>query len=702
MMLAHSETITSAVQSPTTRQFIQKITAEFLSNLSGMPIHKAEAALGRERGKLTDLICLDILWSGDGRYLPGFCALYFMSPEISSEFERHVHSFLEFAKDLYGETGTGPYNFVDICREFGQFGEMGIRDASLQIGAHLARSFSKYFFSFVGVPRVDISSVVSESSGGFPSMQFGLAPEILDYTDLESSWVKYLSPSYTHLSPAASPSLVGEKTVTVPKDTACDVFICHASEDKDYCESLVNTLSQRGIRVWFDKIILKWGDELRREIDDGLRSCKYGIVVLSKSFLAGKKWTEHELSSLFARETLGKKVILPIWHGITREDLLKYSPFLADRLAKVTSTDDCDNIADAMAELLGKPLAKESNAPLVDEIVLSSQLGDLLTETEGEQLEIEDEYGSDPYRFLRGRRNAWVGLMEECWPKVGAQLNAISDNPTSTLDDLRRALRPIREHPNNSSLASYFYCDSTQQATPAQVQNTGRELDALDEEIRGATSQLVELQRLCSEAERALLGPLDSVSQATIELEAADCKDRRNQTELSLRNLRNTQEMLNAQFLDQKAYVFCGEFLDFLHSAEHKVIPMNIGNALAGLPDMGWRESFALCSAIVFEAPRWEYQVFEVISRICKHHIANGDTSLPEVFRRELLASGAQGHTVRFLRDNWRDLRLAIEEDSNSNPDREPNPFNIVSILLEKVMGPKSDAERVLGRRERL
>jgi hypothetical protein len=75
------------------------------------------------------------------------------------------------------------------------------------------------------------------------------------------------------------------------------------------------------------------GDSLRRSIDRGLRDSRFGIVVLSPDFFA-KEWPQRELDGLAARETSGgKKVILPIWHNITKEDVLRYSPTLADRVA---------------------------------------------------------------------------------------------------------------------------------------------------------------------------------------------------------------------------------------------------------------------------------------------------------------------------------------------------------------------------------
>lgn len=113
-----------------------------------------------------------------------------------------------------------------------------------------------------------------------------------------------------------------------------DVFISHASEDKqDFVKPLANALVQEGLRVWYDEFELQMGDSLRRSIDRGLRDSRFGIVVLSPDFFA-KEWPQRELDGLAARETSGgKKVILPIWHNITKEDVLRYSPTLADRVA---------------------------------------------------------------------------------------------------------------------------------------------------------------------------------------------------------------------------------------------------------------------------------------------------------------------------------------------------------------------------------
>ena len=107
-----------------------------------------------------------------------------------------------------------------------------------------------------------------------------------------------------------------------------DVFISHASEDKDdITEKIVKLLVYFGIKVWYDKNILSVGDSLSKSIDIGLSDSRYGIIILSKNFIK-KGWTDYEFRSLLNREIGKKKVILPIWHKITKETIEKYSPFL--------------------------------------------------------------------------------------------------------------------------------------------------------------------------------------------------------------------------------------------------------------------------------------------------------------------------------------------------------------------------------------
>lgn len=115
-----------------------------------------------------------------------------------------------------------------------------------------------------------------------------------------------------------------------------DIFICHASEDKDnIVRPLVKNLVRQGFKVWFDEFNLSVGKSLRREIDRGLSLSRHAVVILSLDFLK-KEWPQKELDALYNRERDKIGVILPVWHNISIDDLKEHCPTLADRFATST------------------------------------------------------------------------------------------------------------------------------------------------------------------------------------------------------------------------------------------------------------------------------------------------------------------------------------------------------------------------------
>ena len=86
--------------------------------------------------------------------------------------------------------------------------------------------------------------------------------------------------------------------------------------------------------VWYDEFSLKIGDSLRESIEKGLKECSKCILILTPNFLSNGGWAKREYDSIFTRELVERQnVILPVWHSISVDDVYKYSPVLADRLA---------------------------------------------------------------------------------------------------------------------------------------------------------------------------------------------------------------------------------------------------------------------------------------------------------------------------------------------------------------------------------
>lgn len=140
----------------------------------------------------------------------------------------------------------------------------------------------------------------------------------------------------------------------IARTVSYDAFISHASEDK---EELVRPLAEKlkaaGFSIWYDEFELSVGDSLRRSIDKGLANSRFGIVVLSPNFFA-KNWPQYELDGLVAKEMTGGKVILPLWHKVSKDEVIAQSPTLADKVALNTATYSIDELVEELAKVLKK------------------------------------------------------------------------------------------------------------------------------------------------------------------------------------------------------------------------------------------------------------------------------------------------------------------------------------------------------------
>jgi len=135
-------------------------------------------------------------------------------------------------------------------------------------------------------------------------------------------------------------------------DREFDVFISHASEDKDdIVRPLAHALRERGLEVWYDEFVLCIGDSLRRKIDEGISRSKFGLVVFSGPFFA-KGWPQHELDGLVTMSVDGRQVLLPVWHKITKDEVVEASPSLADKMALRTADHSVAEIADEVAAVV--------------------------------------------------------------------------------------------------------------------------------------------------------------------------------------------------------------------------------------------------------------------------------------------------------------------------------------------------------------
>ena len=143
--------------------------------------------------------------------------------------------------------------------------------------------------------------------------------------------------------------------VDTPDDRVFDVFISHTSDDKeDVVRPLATALRDAGLSVWYDEFELRIGDSLRRKIDMGLANSRFGVVVLSRAFF-GRGWPEYELDGLVTRTVSGDQVLLPVWHNVSKREVMDFAPSLADRVARSTGTYTVEEIAAEIVDVIRNP-----------------------------------------------------------------------------------------------------------------------------------------------------------------------------------------------------------------------------------------------------------------------------------------------------------------------------------------------------------
>ena len=110
-----------------------------------------------------------------------------------------------------------------------------------------------------------------------------------------------------------------------------DLFLSHANKDKvEYVDTLYASLNQLGIRIFYDKEVLEWGDKWKDRILEGVAKSEFAIIVVSDNFF-GREWTEKELSEFLNRQdSEGEKLVLPLLYNILPQAMTSHYATLSD------------------------------------------------------------------------------------------------------------------------------------------------------------------------------------------------------------------------------------------------------------------------------------------------------------------------------------------------------------------------------------
>jgi len=98
-------------------------------------------------------------------------------------------------------------------------------------------------------------------------------------------------------------------------DELYDVFISHASEDKDaIARPIAQALARQGLKAFLDEAHIGWGENFTKKINTALGASRYVLAIVS-SHSVTKDWPILELNAALAMEANGLKTVIPVVVG---------------------------------------------------------------------------------------------------------------------------------------------------------------------------------------------------------------------------------------------------------------------------------------------------------------------------------------------------------------------------------------------------
>src|SRR5436305_4753819 len=92
----------------------------------------------------------------------------------------------------------------------------------------------------------------------------------------------------------------------MPDQFKYDVFLSHSAKDKAVVRPLAERLRKDGLKVWFDEWVLKVGESIPAEIEEGLEHSRVLLLCMSANAF-GSDWAQLEAGTFCFRDPLNKE-----------------------------------------------------------------------------------------------------------------------------------------------------------------------------------------------------------------------------------------------------------------------------------------------------------------------------------------------------------------------------------------------------------
>jgi hypothetical protein len=317
---------------------------------------------------------------------------------------------------------------------------------------------------------------------------------------------------------------------------------------------------------------------------------------------------------------------------------------------------------------------------------------------------------------LSADRDRLLEVLSSNWHRLGWRLSR-----ARTLQRLRKALRPLRGISSIDSWTRHFLTERTLEAKPKEARATKAKLA---DEVKSfyPISQSYEFAAQQYDRIEAAANSDSVVAANEIWQEYKRRGDELEECERRFLATKARIDDLEETLASQTAYICQTQLLKFM-ARGYARNPIVLASALAGLPEIGCRHSFVLCSRKRSTLrPSMRYQIFRTIEDIWKQRDRGSTRSLTDQFRLAILGQplavrekdarghgpasaglkGRENYVRKFLCENWRYLKKALERLHPSRHLLGEAPYVITSRFYANIGMPRMPEEQLLAEIEAL
>lgn len=272
---------------------------------------------------------------------------------------------------------------------------------------------------------------------------------------------------------------------------------------------------------------------------------------------------------------------------------------------------------------------------------------------------------------LINRRDNLLGLIEADWGVFGWELKN-----AKSVSDVRNAFKLI--DPGIQHHIQIVMRDTEAKKTRKELRQQQRRLLELEANPKTASREKERRERW-EKADAALQQARGTDREIEIRLVVEARQREHSEAQANYEALLRTIGESRTKYVDAQAYFAQAELLRFVRSRRYSFAPINLANAMAGLPEMGWRQSAKRCGRHKRKhGDTTSYWLFKLVRTVVEQGVRG--SNLKETVRLKLERQRDDSdYRVQEVRKNWYHLRRAFDIVSEQKHHPGALPYRIVA-----------------------